>query len=302
MFQRSIRLLPLFASSLLVAAAAAQDGSGGLLSSPDFLHGLRGFEKLNDPIGQPIYFESPTIGTSLRPIYLRHNFDDASALQGGDLTVYAVQLRIALSDRLAFIATKDGYSELKTGLLGEDEGWNDLAAGIKYAAVIDEPNQFLLTTGLRYQAEQGHRGVLQGSVDEFSPFISVGKGFGELNTVAGLTWRVPTDQNDGNQVLHWDLHIDYDINPESDRVISPALELHGVHYLTNGDVALPVGGLDYANLGSQVAGDFVAWAGIGLRAELADKVEIGAVYEFALTDPEDDIMEDRITVDLVFRW
>jgi hypothetical protein len=301
MAQTTRRILPPSLVLVSAAAAAAQDLPGSSLST-DFLEGLKGFEALHEPIGQPLYFESPTIETSFRPIYLRHNFDDDSALQGGNLTVYAAQLRIALGDRLAFIATKDGYSELETGLLGGDEGWNDLAAGLKYAAIVDEPEQFLMTLGLRYQAEQGHRGVLQGSVDEFSPFVSAAKGMGDLHAVAGLAWRVPTDSNDGNQVLHWDLHLDYDLNPGSDRVVAPVLEVHGVHYLTDGDVPLPIGGLDYANLGSQVGGDFVAWAGLGLRVEVMEKVEIGAVYEFALTDPEDDIMDDRVTVDLIFRW
>ncbi|MEQ1632713.1 MAG: hypothetical protein ABL997_10100 [Planctomycetota bacterium] len=297
------RLLSTVVLSLLSSVAIAQQQDPANSAPKDgFLTGLSGFEKLHEPIGQPLYFESPTIETSLRPIYLRHNFDDASALGGGNVTVYAAQLRLALSDRWAFIATKDGYSELNTGAFGEDEGWNDLAGGLKYAAIVDQPKQFLVSAGLRYQAENGHRGVLQGGVDEFSPFVSAAKGYDDLHVVAGTCWRVPTDSNDGNQVLHWDFHVDYDLNPDSDRIVSPVAEIHGVHYLDSGATALPVGGLDYTNLGSQVGGEFVSWAGLGLRLEVMRKVEIGAVYEFALTDSKDDIMDDRVTVDMIFRW
>lgn len=300
---RHVVLVP-FALLTFAAALAAQQPPAASASSdwPGFLTGLQGFEKLHEPIGQPLYFESPTIETSLRPIYLRHTFAQGSVLQGGNVTVYAAQLRIALSERLALIATKDGYSELSTGLLGNDEGWNDLAAGLKYAAIVDREQDFLLSTGFRYQAENGHRGILMGGVDEFSPFVSAAKSWDRVHAIAGVTMRLPTDKGDGNQVLHWDLHIDCDLNPQSDRVVAPVLEFHGVHYLSDGNVALPIGGLDYTNLGSQVSGEFVAWAGIGLRTEIAHKVEVGAVYEFALTDRTDDIMDRRVTVDMIFRW
>ncbi|MGE3173468.1 MAG: hypothetical protein AB7O97_12655 [Planctomycetota bacterium] len=300
---------PLLRSSLAAAAGLtallpAQQGAAGTADQDTctFLRGMTGFEHFHEPIGQPLYFESPFIETSVRPLLLRHDFAKGSVLQGGEVQVYAIQARIALSDRLAFVATEDGYSELRTGLLGEDEGWNDLAAGLKYAAIVDRENDFVLTTGLRYKAENGHRGILMGGVDEFSPFVSAAKGSGDLHTVTGLCWRVPLDDGDGNQVLHWDVHVDYDLNPDSDRVVAPVLEVHGVHYLTDGDVGLPIGGLDYTNLGSQVGGDFVAWGGVGIRAELAHKVELGAMYEFALTDRNDDIFDRRVTIDWIFRW
>lgn len=295
----SVAVLALLSS---VAAAQAQATTTQDAKKDTFLNGLQGFEKLHEPIGQPLYFESPTIETSFRPIYIRHTFAEGSALNGGTATIYAAQLRVAVNDRLAIIATKDGYTELDTGAFGQDEGWNDLAGGLKYAAMVDEKEQFLLTTGLRYQAENGHRGILQGGVDEFSPFVSVAKGCDDLHFVGGAAWRVPTDKNDGNQVLHWDLHLDYDLNPNSDRIVSPVLEVHGLHYLDSAGTALPVGGLDYTNLGSRVGGEFVAWAGIGARVEIARKVEIGAVYEFALTDKDDDLMDRRVTFDMIFRW
>ncbi len=74
-----------------------------------------------------------------------------------------------------------------------------------------------------------------------------------------------------------------------------------MHYLDDGATALPIGGLDYANLGTMPKESFVAWAGIGGRVEF-DRYEFGATYEFALTDPDDDIMDSRITLDFIVRW
>ena len=288
------------AGSLLLGSALAQDQKPAG-SDNGFLTGLRGYEKFHEPLGQPIYFESPFNDTGLRFLYLKHDFSNGSALQGGDVTVYAVQARVALSERWQFIATKDGYSELSTGLLGDDEGWNDLAAGLKYVVHEDREKEYVVSAGLRYMAENGHRGILQGGVDEWSPFASFAKGYGDLHLLGNVTLRVPSDTNDGNVVGHWDLHVDYDVNPDQRAVFAPLFEVHGVHYLDDGATALPIGGLDYTNLGTQPAENFVCWAGIGARLEIDQKFEFGACYEFALTDPDDDIMDTRITVDFILR-
>ena len=45
----------------------------------------------------------------------------------------ALQARLALTDRLAFIATKDGYTILRpnNGLLGNDKGFMDITVGLQ---------------------------------------------------------------------------------------------------------------------------------------------------------------------------
>ncbi|MFY9344150.1 MAG: hypothetical protein WAT39_16790 [Planctomycetota bacterium] len=285
---------------MLATGGLAQDPAPSPTQDRGFLTGLRGFEHFHEPLGQPIYFESPFNDTHVRALYLKHNFSDQSLLQGGDVTIYAMQARLAITSELAFIATKDGYSELESGLL-QDEGWNDLAAGFKYVMVADHAQHLVITPGIRYMAENGHRGILQGGADEVSPFVSFGKGWDRLHALGNVTLRVPLDGDEGNTVGHWDLHFDYDVNA-GDAVFAPLVELHGVHYLDDGATALPVGGLDYTNLGSQPKESFVAWAGIGARLEISKKYELGAVYEFALTDPDDDIMDTRITVDFIARW
>ena len=290
----------------LLAVAFLAAGEAFAQAAPannGFLTGLTGFEHFHEAVGQPIYFESPFNDTSLRALYLKHNFGDGSPLGGGDVTVYAVQARLALTERLGLIATKDGYSVMRAGaVVPDDEGWNDLAAGLKYVLVADKANDFVVTPGIRYQASNGTRAVLQGGVAEVSPFVSVAKGLNDLHMLANATLRVPTNHDDGNVVGHWDLHVDYDLNPKSYCVVAPVAEIHGVHYLDDGATALPIGGLDYTNLGSQPADHFVCWAGLGLRAEISQRYEFGAVYEFALTDPDGDIMDSRITVDFIVRW
>lgn len=271
---------------------------------PGFLSGLRGFEGLHWPVGNPIYFEPPMNESHLRPIYIHHNFADGSQVGGGDLDVIAAQARIAITERLSFIATKDGYSFLDAGGLPEDEGWNDIAAGLKYTFYADPEAQLLMAAGARYQFESGDDEVLQGNVPELSPFFSIAKGFDRFHIIAAITDRISLDGGDGNNVLQWDLHLDCDIAPDILPGFAPFFELHGLHYLDDGDrVALNVGGIDYANLGSDnVSGSTVITAGIGARWELSPHASFGIGYHHALTNVNADTFEDRLTIDFILRW
>lgn len=265
-----------------------------------FLSGLRGFEHFYEPIGQPLYFETPFNNTSARALFLYHTFDDDSQLQGGDLTVYALQIRLAITERLALIATKDGYSELNADALPEDEGWNDVAAGLKYVLIADKENDFVLTPGFRWQWGNGDAEVLQGDCQELSPFISVAKGWDKFHLIGNVTYRLPLEGDDGNDIFQWDVHADYELFDG----FAPCLEIHGLHYLEDGDrLPLSVGGLDYTQLGSSdVAGSTVVWAGAGARFKFNPHMSTGATYEYGLTNHSADIMESRITVDFIFTW
>lgn len=267
---------------------------------PGFLSGLRGFEHFHNPIGNPIYFEPPTNTSELRFLYLHHNFPKGGVLQGGDVRIAALQARLALTEELSFIATKDGYSWLSAEALPDESGWNALAAGFKYTFYADPEHDILAAAGLRLMIDSGEAKILQGGVYELSPFISAAKSWGSLQVVAAGTWRAPLDDDDGNHILHWDLHVNYEVFEG----FAPVAELRGTHYISDGTrTPLSVGGLDYTNLGStDVSGNHVITLGFGARARLTPHISLGALYEFPLTDRNDDIIRDRITADLIVRW
>lgn len=250
----------------------------------------------------PLYFEDPFINSDARAVYFYHKFPKRSALKGGDLNVYALQLRLALTDRLQFIATGDGYSHLESPILDDDSGWNDLAVGLKYALWVDHENDFLLSTGLRWRLSNGHGNTLNGGVDELSPFISAYKGLGKWHFIADVVGRIAMDEHQGNHLLSWDAMATYQL---LDNVFFPLFELHGVHYLKNGDnLPLDVGGLDYSNIGSNdVAGHAAFWAGLGARWNIMKHVSWGAVWEFPLqTTTNKDIFEYRVTTNLILTF
>ncbi len=271
---------------------------------PGFLNGLRGFEHFYEPVGNPLYFESPFINTQAKVLYLWHKFPKGSQLGGGDLSVFALQARVALSERLAFIATKDGYSVLNAGILPPEEGWNDAAIGFKYAAIVDRENDFVLTPAIRWEWTNGDQEVLQGNAHELSPSVSFAKGWDRFHFLGNVAGRLPMDEPDGNFILQWDAHFDYEVAPDVLPGLAPMIEFHGLHYLSNGErLPLSVGGLDYSNIGSQyVAGDSVFWAGIGFRWKLTPHLSVGSTYEYPLHNPDNDIMGQRVTADISLTW
>ncbi|MGE3180715.1 MAG: hypothetical protein AB7N71_03730 [Phycisphaerae bacterium] len=271
---------------------------------PGFLSGMRGFEHFYEPVGNPLYFESPFINSSLRLLYLHHDCPNRSQLGGGDVNIYAAQIRLALTDRLAFIATKDGYSTLDARILPEAEGWNDFAIGLKYALLVVPEEDFVLTAGMRWEWSNGDIDILQGDSQELSPFLSFAKGWDRWHLLGNLTARIPTDQDRGNNILQWDLHLDYEIAPETLPGFAPLVELHGLHYLSDANhLPLALGGLDYTNFGSfDVSGESVVSAGIGFRWKLNPHTSIGSTWEFPLTDRDDDIMGNRLTFDVILSW
>lgn len=271
---------------------------------PGFLTGTRDFDGFADPVGNPLYFESPFAHTSAKFLYLWHKFPEGNDLGGGDLNVFALQLRLALTDRLAFIATKDGYSRLRAGILPADDGWNDAAIGLKYAFYQDKESQMVWTGGLRWEWHNGSTGVLQGGSDELSPFISFAKGWDRFHMLGNVTGRLPMDSGDGNYILSYDLHFDYEIAPTVLPGFLPLVEFHGMHYLSDGDrLPLGVGAMDYSNIGSNnVAGNSVYWCGIGWEWKLTPHLALASTYEFPLHTTDTDIMDQRVTATATLRW
>ena len=74
------------------------------------------WEGFHKPIVSPYLFEDPFVTTGVYAYHIYHEFPDRSVLGGGHANVAAVQLRVALTDRIALIATKDGRAWVEPGL------------------------------------------------------------------------------------------------------------------------------------------------------------------------------------------
>lgn len=138
----------------LSSTSALADGPFGLKLDGSF--GAGGFSRYVPPITNPLFNETPFITSELKPIYIYHDIPNSFVTDGGDVNVIALQARLAITERLGFIATTDGYSFLDfKSTLPDDNGFNDLAAGFKYAFYSDPAEGMIATAGLRYTIPVG---------------------------------------------------------------------------------------------------------------------------------------------------
>lgn len=250
--------------------------------------------KVVKPISQPYFHEDSFVTTDLRAWYLRHDFGDDFSNLGGTAEVYALQVRVALTDRLQLVAYKDGYiqfdTDVNTGLGG---GWNDVAAGLKYQFYQDYKNQLFAAAGVGYEFPVGDSDVFQNN-DEWRLWVSVNKGFGPLHLGATLNYFFQDGEGavGDSQSVSWHVQADYYLGPW----FSPVVALHGYHYLDEGSTNT-LNGVDVTNFGSgdseilaTVGGEFRPgpdWQNLGIRAAVDVPVRRGgddnSLYGWRLT-------------------
>lgn len=99
MITRRVFRIPL-SLSLALAAVALQPGSRLAFAGA--------LEEMISPVSAPTLNEDPRVDTEIRPMYMFTSIANDFATNGGKYQVVAVQARAALTDRIGFIASKDG--------------------------------------------------------------------------------------------------------------------------------------------------------------------------------------------------
>ncbi len=289
------RWLPALGLSVLAAVSFSNANAGTpVVEAADW--------KVNTiaPVTNPIFFEDPVIRSELRPIFAYHTIDKGFLTGGGHATLYALQLRYALTDRLALIATQDGHFDIDSPGLNVD-GWMDLAAGFKYALIDDAANQFILTPGLTFHIPTGDKEVFQGrGGGEFNPFVSFAKGYGDLHITGNVGLRIPVSTNEQNLVAHYSLMVDY----YTCRWFIPFFTANFWTNLNDGTniPGLRGNGYDVINFGGGNAnGNTQGTLGIGFRSRILDNVDLGFAYEIAAVRPYG-LTNNRVTVDMCIRF
>ncbi len=252
------------------------------------------------PVTNPIFFESPLAQSEVRPIFMHHRLD-SGFVGGGSVNVYAVQLRYAVNDRLAIIATKDGFIETDTPGIGNRDGWGDLAAGLKYAIYKNDEKQTVVTPGLTVTIPTGSMEVFQGDGSGVvNAFISATKGWDNLHLTGNLGVQVPFDSDKDNSNLHYSVMLDY----YTCKWFIPFVAFNAFTTLSDGaGLGINSDGFDLINFGSSAASGTTQGAiGFGFRSRLIDNLDLGFAYEVGVIDDGDDIYKDRFTVDLVWRF
>ncbi|MCP4908094.1 MAG: hypothetical protein GY910_24245 [bacterium] len=314
---RLFGLATTLACSFFGSLSAAADTSE---SCPTFLPDLRcdrqsRYEGFVAPMSMPYLFEDPFITTEFQGAFVYHEFPANSVFDGGYAAVVAAQIRLAITDRLAFIATKDGLTFLKPDqtLLKNEVGLMDITAGLKYALIDWREKNFILTPSLRYEIPLGKSELFQGKGDGvFIPAATFAWGLGDFHVIGGLGGQIPIDTDRDSTSLFYNLHLDYAIH----EYFVPFVEVNGTHWTDSGDggsgvrttagtlsidtvhAALglsPFEGGDIANLGSSgIAGTDLITMAWGVRIPLDSHSSIGLSYEKAISRHKG-IFDQRVT-------
>jgi hypothetical protein len=263
------------------------------------------FSNFISPQTNPLFFEDPRTLSEIRFHFVNHWIPDSQPLfQGGEGQFLAAQIRVALTERLSIIATKDGYIWLspENDAIPNQDGWADVAAGLKYNVYRDPEAQRLLSVGTTFEFDSGTKRVFQGYGDgEFHVFASAGAELmPRAHWLSGTGFRLPTNDGERSQMWYWSNHWDYQLMEKLFAVV----ELNWFHWLKSGGRLPGVNfeGGDLFNLGSgDVAGNDIVTMGLGGRVKPTQNTELGLAYEFPLTERKD-LLESRLYVDLILRY
>jgi len=306
-----------FLSSVVIAGTTVVDTTP--VASAD------GFAQARRPISNPTLFDLALPGTNVHPIFIYHGLPDrmntiqsvngGSVPVGGDVQVYALQFEIALNDRLSIVATKDGYVDFNADeTLSSESGFANLGAGLKYAFIRDDASRTALSGTMTFEIPTGNSDVFQGEGDGAVNLILNGlKLIDDWQFAGSIGAQIPfSDEQSTMGFLS--AHASYEVCTW----FIPLVEVNWFHVLDAGDgtgnYPSQVGGLvpaviefeggDVFNLGavnSTANRDFVT-AAFGFRSRITDAVNVGAAYEIPLTDEEDSVMEERVTIDLIWNF
>jgi hypothetical protein len=302
-----------FLSSVLIAGTTVVDTTP--VASAD------GFAQARRPISNPTLFDLALPGTNVHPIFIYHGLPDSvntvlgNLPVGGDVEVYALQFEIALNDRLSIVATKDGYVDFNADeTLSSESGFANLGAGLKYAFIRDDASRTALSGTMTFEIPTGNSDVFQGEGDGAVNLILNGlKLIDDWQFAGSIGAQIPfSDEQSTMGFLS--AHASYEVCTW----FIPLVEVNWFHVLDAGDgtgnYPSQVGGLvpaviefeggDVFNLGavnSTANRDFVT-AAFGFRSRITDAVNVGAAYEIPLTDEEDSVMEERVTIDLIWNF
>jgi hypothetical protein len=259
------------------------------------------------PVTNFIYNETPFITTEVRPLFVYHRLSDDFITNGGHAEVIALQARVAITENLGFIATKDGYTWLNfDDGLDDTDGFNNIAAGLKYNFFKHPESQTLLTAGARYEVpinDLSTNGIeLAGDGDGWvNPFLTGATTFGKLGLQGSFGANFALDTDKDNSFMVYSLHADYEVQKN----FFPLVEMNGFTAFNNADrskgALKDLDGADVLNFGSEDRGTTITLAG-GMRYRFTDNFLVGVAVEQKVSGDNDSVFGTRVTMDAVLHF
>lgn len=263
----------------------------------------------------PSLFESAVPLTRVRGIVINHQTpENVSALGngtpvpvGGDINIASLQLEYAFHDRLSIVASKTGFIDFNPSTASpftDQTGFANIAAGLKYAFIYDEENDFAASATIQLELPTGNRDVFQGRGDgnillTFSALKFIGNW--QFSGATGI--NLPFISGEEATTGFASAHVSYQLTER----FTPIVEVNLFHTFSPGDKgSLPTDfeGGGFFNFGSPNAtvNENIVTAAVGGRYKINDSLSLGAAYEMPLTPEEENIMDSRVTLDFVYKF
>lgn len=295
---------------LAVGLGALMSGTAlgeGLFDNLEGSFGEGGFDRYVPPITNPVQNETPFITTEIKPFYAYHSIPEDFVTDGGSVQVVGLQARIALTERLAFIATTDGYTWIDFDeTLPDDSGLNDIAAGFKYAIVNQPDEGEIVSLGLRYVAPVGGLETagleLNGTgAGYLNPFVTGAKLWDKTQVQGSLGAQIALS-DDNWSFIHASGHVDHEIAPN----LFPALEFNAMIPVDGGDQITSgpldsLTGADIVDIGADDPQPILTIGG-GVRYRVSDNAIFGVGADYNVLEDEDHVYGWRIITDLVLHF
>lgn len=308
-------------ATAILTLSAASLFAGEVIESPVVPPAPSGFENIRRPISNPTLFDLALPQTQVHAIYMHHKFPDmvdiiggGEVAFGGDLNLYAIQFEYAFNERLSLVAMKDGYIDFNPDeTFNSETGFANLAAGLKYAFILKPETQYVMSGSAVLEIPTGNGDVFQGRGDgNINLSLQNAKLWNQWQLATSLGVQIPFDS--GFSTISWvGAHLSYEIVPW----FIPLVELNWLHVISDGD-----GMASYKNQGGNTApavatfegADLINWgaanssgsdyvtAAFGFRSRLTESVDVGFAYEIPLTDEQENITDERFTLDLVWTF
>ena len=279
------------------------------------------WEMARRPITNPTLFDLAIPRTSIHPIFMHQSLPDKISTilgdvpLGGDFQLYAVGAEYAFNDKLSLVATKDGFIDFNPdATLSSAEGFANIAAGLKYVLLAKPESGYAMSGTATVELPLGDSEVWQGEGDgAVNIILNNLKISGDWQFASSIGARVPFSDSDST-VGFASAHVSYALTEK----FIPLVEVNWFHVLDNGSgesrfmnqaggavpaIAQFEGG-DLVNLGAANAdanADIVTVAA-GFRYLLTDDIELGAAFEMPITSDEENLMEYRVTADIVWKF
>jgi hypothetical protein len=269
-----------------------------------------GFDALSSPVSNPFLFEDPRALTEVKPIFMHQGTPLSNSIyHGGDIDVFGLQARVALTERLSAVFSETGllWQEVHnpSGDFSTHMGVTELRVGPQYTVYRCPETGTIASAGLLLDIPVGPHKILQdtGTVS-FQPYVSLGQiwktGIGCFGLMSTTGYSVAADSKRTD--YFWSsFHVDYNVG--GNNIIYPFVELNYFHY-TNSGTAEPIDfeGRDLYNFGAIGVGGHNSFStAVGVRFKFSEFVQTGVAYEFPIGGHRD-LLDYRITFDVIFRY